>query len=36
MERKTPGVRRMISMIDAGGDAEVKMGRALSTNKKSK
>jgi len=36
MEKKTPGVRRMTSMKDAGGDAEVKMGRALSTNKKFK
>jgi hypothetical protein len=36
MERKTPGVRRMNSMRDAGGDAGVKMGTGLITIKKSK
>jgi len=36
MERKTAGVKRMTSMIDTGGDPEVKMGRTLSTNERSK
>ena len=36
IERKTPGLRRMTSMRHAGRDAGVEMGRALSTNKKSK
>jgi hypothetical protein len=36
MERKIPGVRRMTSMRDSGGDVGVEMGKALSTNKKSK
>jgi hypothetical protein len=36
MEKKSPGFRGMTSARDVGGDAEVEMGRAFSTNKKSK